>query len=563
MQKILRCATINRGSPVFRSAGGIVSGTSCSFFIRLFVQKRYQTLLVLGVAVAMLMSGCAMVGPNFQTPEATVNDSWLEADVKAVKTDSTDYLEWWKNFNDPTLDALIQKAYAQNLTLQIAGLRVYEARAILGIAAGSLYPQVQSAQGALEAVNLSKNAEPVSNLPESVGSLVDTNFNNYRVGLDAGWELDFWGRFRRGVESADANLAATIASYDDILVTLTGEVAIAYTLLRTLEERLIYTRSNVAIQQRSLEIADVRFRNGLVTELDVQLARSLLGLTTAVVPDLQAGIRKTKLALSLLLGLPPSDLRDILGDSGKIPVAPEIVAVGIPADLLRRRPDIRRSMLTAASQSSRIGVAKADMYPSFRLLGAIGYAADSSGDLFDSDSSFGLGVVKFNWNILNYGRLRNKVRVQDAIFQQLVTGYQNTVLNAAREVEDGLVSFIKAKQKVTSLKEAVEASRRSVDLAETQYRDGIISYSLVLDAQRSLVLTEDQLTAARGKVARGLIATYKALGGGWQIREGNALISTELQSTMSERTDWGGLMEPAAVKPVPDDKRGSWRSPDW
>lgn len=558
-----KCSTVWRGRSWIAAPSSSGRGTPYSALIRRLICGNSHILTIGVVLAAMLMSGCAKVGPNFQKPGAAVSESWLDGENQAVKTDSVDYREWWKNFNDPTLDTLIEKAYEQNLPLQIAGLHVYEARAILGVAAGSLYPQVQSAQGSLETVRLSENAEPVSNLPPAVGSLVDTSFNNYRLGLDAAWELDFWGRFRRGLESADANFAATIASYDNILVTLTGEVAIAYILLRTLEERLIYTNSNVAIQKRSLEIAGVRFRNGLVTELDVQLARSLLGLTASVVPDLQAAIRKTKLALCLLLGMPPSELSDILGDSGKIPVAPEIVAVGIPADLLRRRPDIRSSMLTAISQSARIGVAKADMYPSFRLLGSIGYAADSGGDIFDSDSFFGFGVVKFNWNILNYGRIKNNVRVEDARFQQLVANYQNTVLNAAREVEDGLVSFLKAKQKVVNLEEAVEASRRSVKLAETQYRDGIISYSLVLDAQRSLVLTEDQLTAARGKVARGLIATYKALGGGWQIREGKTFIKDELQKTMSERTDWGGLMNPAAVKPVPADQRGSWRSPDW
>lgn len=524
--------------------------------------NRDLRVLALLFSTILFISGCAKVGPNFQIPDAAVEEAWLAGEHQSVKTDSVDYQEWWKNFNDPALDTLIQKAYEQNLTLQIAGLRVYAARALLGSVTSSLYPQVQSGLGGFDTVRLSKNAEPISNLPDSVGSLVDTSFSNYRLALDAAWEVDFWGRFRRGVESADANLAATIASYDDFLVTLTGEVAIAYIFLRTLEERLVYTRSNEAIQQRSLEIADVRFRNGMVTELDVQLARSLLGITQSVIPDLQAGIRKAKLSLSLLLGMPPSDLKNILGVSGKIPSTPDNVAIGIPADLLRRRPDIRKSMLEAASQSAKIGVAKADMYPAFRLIGSIGNASDSSGDLFSSDSLFGIGAIRFNWKILNYGRLRNNVRIEDALFQQLVAGYQLTVLNAAREVEDGLVSFLRAKEQVVYLEKTVEASRRSVELAQTQYRDGVISYSLVLDAQRSLVLTEDKLAAARGKAARGLIATYKALGGGWQIREDNAYVPDEVQATMSERTNWGELMEPAAVTPVPADKRGSWRPPD-
>ena len=364
------------------------------------------------------------------------------------------------------------------------------------------------------------------------------------------------------MESADANLAATIATYDDFLVTLTGEVATAYVLLRTLEERLAYASSNVAIQARSLEIAQVRFRNGLVTELDVQLARSLLGTTKATIPEIQIGIRKTKLALSLLLGMPPSELREILGGAGKIPMTPESVAVGIPADLLRRRPDIRRSELQAAAQSARIGIAQADLYPAFRLIGSIGYAADSTGNLLESDSFTGFGGIGFNWKFLNYGRLRNNVRVQDARFQQLVAAYKNTVLNAAREVEDGLVTFVRARDRVTSLTDSVTASKRAVKLAETQYRDGVISFTLVLDAQQFLLLTQDLLTAARGEVARGLIATYKALGGGWQLRDGKPFIPEAVKATMSERTNWGKLLAPYAVEPVPAEKRGAWRAPD-
>ena len=514
------------------------------------------------LTAVLLVSGCAVVGPNFQKPDAAVNEAWSDAEEQAISAEPAEHREWWKNFNDPVLDTLIQTAYEQSLTLQVAGLRVYEARAILGVAAGTLYPQGQSIGASASRIELSENAEPISNLPPAVGSLVDTSFSNYRLGLDAAWELDFWGRFRRGVESADANLAATIATYDAILVTLTGEVATAYVLLRTLEERLAFARSNVAVQQRSYEIADVRFRNGLVTELDVQLARTLLGNTKATIPVIETGIRKAKLALSVLLGMPPGDLRDILGEPGTIPVSPENVAVGIPADLLRRRPDIRRSELQAAAQSARIGIAKADMYPAFRLIGTVGYTADSTGDLLESDSVAGIGAIGFNWKFLNYGRLRNNVRVQDAKFQQLVAAYENTVLNAAREVEDGLVRFLRAREQVTYLTDSVEASKRAVELAQTQYRDGVISYTLVLDAQQFMLLNEDQLTAARGKVASSLVATYKALGGGWQIREGNDFIPAPVKDSMGKRTNWGDLLEPAAVEPVPADQRGTWRAPD-
>jgi NodT family efflux transporter outer membrane factor (OMF) lipoprotein len=412
-------------------------------------------------------------------------------------------------------------------------------------------------------LQISENAEPVSNLPSVVSDLVDTDFNRYGTSLDAAWELDFWGRFRRGVESADANLAASLATYDDFLVTLTGEVAAAYILLRTLEERLAYAENNVAIQARSLEIAETRFRNGLVTELDVQLARALLGNTQSTIPELQRGITQTRLALSLLLGMPPSDLEAIVGGRGTIPATPQSIALGAPADLLRRRPDIRRAELQAAAQSARIGIAEADKYPAFRLIGGVGYAADSTGDLFDSGSDVHLAAFTFNWNFLNYGRVRNRVRVEDARFQQAATLYQNTVLNAAREVESGLTGYLKARERVVSLTESVDASRRAVDLAQTQYRDGVISYTLVLDAQQFLLLNEDQLTVARGAVARNLIATYKALGGGWQMRESGPLVPQETREEMRKRTNWGELLEDDAVTPVSAEERGSWRAPDF
>lgn len=528
----------------------------------IFSQHVYARILAL-LGATLLVSSCAMVGPDFQKPEADVTEAWSGVDEPGISTESIDYRDWWKNFNDPVLDTLIQTAYEQNLTLQVAGLRVYEARAILGVAAGTLYPQAQSARASATAFQLSENADPIANLPPAVGSLVDPSFNRYGMSLDAAWELDFWGRFRRGVESADANLAASIATYDDILVTLTGEVATAYVLLRTLEERLSTANSNVAIQARSLEIADVRFRNGLVTELDVQLARTLLGNTRATIPTLETGIRQAKLALSLLLGMPPGDLDSILAGAGSIPTSPENVAVGIPADLLRRRPDIRRSELQAAAQSARIGIARADMFPSVRLVGTVGYAAATTSDILDSNSNFGLGAIGFDWKFLNYGRLRNNVRVQDAQFQQLVTAYQNTVLNAAREVEDGLVSFVNARERVQYLTESTTAAKRAVELSQVQYRDGIISYTLVLDAQQFMLLNEDQLTAARGEVASSLIATYKALGGGWQIREGKAFIPEAVKDTMDKRTNWGELLDdPASVEPVPAEQRGSWRAPD-
>jgi NodT family efflux transporter outer membrane factor (OMF) lipoprotein len=512
--------------------------------------------------VTALVGGCTTVGPDFETPESDVAEGWLETEDQRISSRAGDNDEWWKAFNDPVLESLIQQAAEQNKTLQIAGLRVFEARANLGIAAGSMYPQVQQAGGSVGRVQISENADPISNLPDSIAQSVDTSFGNYRLGFDASWELDFWGRFSRTVESADANMAATLASYDDVLVTLFGEVAGAYVLLRTFEEQLAVAESNVAIQQRSLEISETRNRNQLTTELDPQIARAFLRDTQALVPPLTAAIRKVKNALCLLLGKPPGALDAELSAGAAIPVPPTEVTIGIPAELLRRRPDIRRAEALAASQSARIGIAKAEMYPAFSLLGNVGLAANKGSDLFDSDSLRGLGLVGFRWNILNYGRIRNLVRVEDARFQQLIVNYQNTVLRAAREVEDSTANFIAAQEEAVFLEDGAIASQRAVDLSLIQYRDGTADYTRVLDAQRFLLLQQSGLTRARGKAAGSVVALYKALGGGWEQRNLDSLVSDETKNTMRERSNWGALLDAEAVEPVPAEERGGWRAPD-
>jgi NodT family efflux transporter outer membrane factor (OMF) lipoprotein len=509
-----------------------------------------------------LVGGCATVGPDFQTPESDVAENWLESDDERITAISGDYAEWWQTFNDPVLTSLIEQAHENNKTLEIAGLRVFEARAILGIAAGNRYPQVQQAGGSVGRVNLSKNAEPIANLPANVADSFDDSFGNYRLGFDVAWEADFWGKFGRAVESADANMAATIATYDDVLVTLTGEVAAAYMQLRTLEERLAVAESNVAIQQRSLEISEARNRNQLTTELDPQIARAFLRSTEATIPGLKIAIRQVRNALCLLLGKTPGALDAQLNAGNGIPVAPAEVLMGIPAELLRRRPDIRRAELRAASQSARIGIAKADMYPAFSLLGNIGLAANKGSDLFDSDSVSGFGLVGFRWNILNYGRIRSLVRVEDARFQQLIVNYENTVLKAAREVEDATTSFISTQEQVAILADGAKASKRALDLSLIQYREGTADYTRVLDSQRFLLLQQDHLTRSRGRVAESLVRLYKSLGGGWERRSLDSLISDETKEVMRERSNWGALLEAESVEPVPAEKRGGWRAPD-
>ena len=500
--------------------------------------------LLAGVAVAALfLSACTNVGPDFEQPEGPEFEGWLESADERIAPDAGDHREWWKNFNDPALEALIQHAYRNNPTLEIAGLRVYEGRANLGIASGFKYPQIQRLSGGVERIQLSENAEPIGNLPQAVIDGADLSFTNYRVGFDAVWEIDFWGRFSRIEQVAVANLSARTAAYDAVLVSLTGEVASTYILLRTLEERLAVARANERIQKRGFEISSVRYRNELTSELDPSQARVLLANTRALIPRLESSLRQAENALSQLLGMSPGGVRGIIGDAGGIPQTPSTVAVGLPADLLRRRPDIRQAEFLAATQSASIGVAKADLYPAFRLGGSIGYAAGSTGDLADSDSVFGVGGIRFSWNIFNYGRIKNKVRANDARFQQTLAGYERAVLNAAREVENGQTAFLRSHEEVRHLQESSEAAERAVDIALTQYRDGIVDYNSVLLTQRSLLLQQDLLTSARGRLAGNLVGLYRALGGGWQLREGNEFVSEEVRETMRQRTDWDDLLD--------------------
>ena len=513
------------------------------------------------IFVIFLSQGCTVLGPDFIQPEAPVSDQWLGVDDSQVSTSQAEFSDWWMVFNDPVLDNLVQKAYQQNLPLQIAGIRILEARAQLGIAVGNIYPQQVQSRGAIAQVELSENS------PNS-SSALDASFRDANIGLDVGWELDLWGRFVRGVEAADADLLSSIADYDDVLISLTASVATAYILIQTFEERLAIAKANVEIQKRSLGIADIRFQNGITTELDVQQARTLLLNTQATIPALQIGLQQSRHALSFLLGLTPSNLDDLLEGPGVIPTAPAEVAVGIPAELLRRRPDIRRAELQAAAQSARIGIAETDLYPQFTLLGSIGLRASDTfssdlGDLFELDSIEAFGGPSFSWNIFNFGRIKNNVRVQDARFQQLIVNYQNTVLEASREVEDALVGFLRAKEQVEFLAESVEAAERSVDLALLQYRDGVTDYQRVLDTQEALVAQQDILTSSRGDIATNLVSMYRALGGGWEIRQGNEFVPAATKEQMKERTDWGELLEPGTEEILDSEKEKHFRKPDW
>ena len=536
------------------------------------VRARAQRVAVV-FTVAVLVSGCTTLGPEFKTPESDVQEEWLDAQSPEFKPEAPpDDGRWWTVFGDPVLDRLIEVAYQQNLTLKQAGLRILEARAQLGIAVGSLYPQQQQATADSTYVRASRNAA------NTAGG--DLNFWNHDVGLTAGWEIDFWGRFARGIESADASLLASVASYDDVLVGLTAQVAAAYITVRTFEERIAIATGNIKLQERGLRLARVRYRNGDTTELDVNQAETLLRGTQASVPSFESGRRQSINALATLLGVTPAEayvlLEGATEQAAAIPAAPAEVTVGIPAELLRRRPDVRLAELQAWAQSAAIGVAQADLYPSIALFGTIGLNTGGStntsrngsvdlGDLFDTDALRFQGGPSLTWNVFNYGRIKNSVRVQDARLQQLLVNYQNTVLRAGQEVEDAMAGFLQSQRQAEFLKQGVAAAQRSVDIALVQYRDGATDYTTVLDTQRSLLSQQDQFTATRGSIAQNLVSMYRGLGGGWQIREGQEFVSEETRAVMRERTDWGGLLDPEAVEdiPSPDEARETLRKPDW
>jgi len=489
------------------------------------------------VLTTMLLSACAAVGPEYVQPEAPLPDAW-QMSPAGLKATEYELVDWWEAFNDPVLDDLVSRAHQQNLTLELAGLRVLESRAQLGIATGAQYPQQQAASGGVNRISPSENA-----------GQGDTNFSQYDLGVGLVWELDFWGRYRRGIESADAAMLASIANYDSVMVLVTAQVVDTYIVIRTLEEQLRIAQENLKLQRRSYNIADVLYRNGESNELDVQQALTLLLSTKATVPQIQVQERLAKNALSTLLGKPSSYVDDILG-SGEIPTVPAEIALGIPADLLRRRPDVRQAELQAVAQNSLVGVATADLYPSIAINGSFGIVSISkdvggggASNLFSSDSISYTAGVNFNWPILNYGRIRNNIRVQDARLQQALVNYQDVVLKAARETDDAIVSLAGTQEQEPILADSVEAAKRSNDLSMVRYTEGFSGYQRVLDAQQALIRQQNSYVQNRGLSARNVVAIYKALGGGWEVRQGRPFVDENTLTVMRERTNWGSLLD--------------------
>ena len=485
-------------------------------------------LLILCVAVGLL-SGCQIgtwrkngfkVGPNYVKPTAPVSQDWIvdnaapESSIHGTQFDRDRQQQclWWKQFNDPILDELVEQAFQTNLDVKAASYRVMQARWNRSATAGTLFPQTQQVTGSYNRSLRSVNASGINGI-----SGIPRYNTSWDTGFDMNWEVDFWGRIRRSIIAADANWDASVEDLDDVLVTLVADVASTYMEIRSIDRRLAFARQNLEIQEGTLEINESKLQLKEISAIDVEQAKTNLYQTEASIPQLLESRRQLQNRLSILLGIPPTDLNVILGD-GDIPVVPETVVVGIPADLLRRRPDIRAAERRVAVQSEQVGITAADLYPTFSLSGSLGLSAGQLNNLLDPRSVTGSVSPGLRWNILNYGQLTNLVRVQEQALLEEVVNYQSAVLTAQQEVEDAMAQFLYARRQYETLQKAVVAAEEAVRLGEIQWREGEVEYNQIFNLQATLVSLQDELVQSELRIAQGMVEVYRALGGGWEIR---------------------------------------------
>lgn len=514
-------------------------------------------LRLLRLILLCLVSGCTVVGPDFEgvaTP--ALPSSW---DATAAAADSETISAWWQLFDDPALTELVRRGAAQNLSLQAAGLRIVQARAALGISDALRLPQQTQVNGGLAYIYRDRD-----------------DLTSASLSLDTGWELDIWGKYARGIESAEANLYASIASYRNVLVSLTAEIARNYINYRTAEERIYLSRRNIAIQQRVVEMTQVQYDSGNVSELDVQQARTQLYATQSSLPALDTARAQARNALAVLLGVRPEDIAPLLAlpaqeqaadldrslqrigrddvvnasydEASVIPSVPP-VSDQVDPSLLLRRPDLQVAELAARAQSAQIGVAEADLYPQFFLSGSIGASqtvrAGNSFDLGDAvTASIGPGLT---WNVFQFDRLRNQVRIRDAQFQESLVNYSQTVLQAISEVSNALEAYRYSVLRSQYDFRAVQSSIRAFNLSATQYDNGLVSYQRLLSTVEKMTLREDAYAQTRGDIATQAVALYKALGGGWQPFAGQPLLPAATVEQMKSRVNWGDYLQPSVI----------------
>jgi multidrug efflux system outer membrane protein len=468
----------------------------------------HDWLLMAGLCLSIL-SGC-MVGPNYQPPQADVPAHWAGPEPAATTAlPGVDLAQWWTVFDDTILASLEERAVRSNLDLMQAEARIRQARAARGIAASGLGPTLDATS------SFQRSRSPGRSSNGQDGSNRGLVGNNYDAGFDAGWELDVFGGIRRNVEAADADLLASEESRRDVLVTLTAEVARNYIELRAFQERIDIARQNLALQQHTARLTRQRFEGGFVAGLDVANANAQVATTASQIPLLEAAARQSIYALSILLGQPPAALVPELAPASAIPAAPPAAPAGVPSDLLRRRPDIRRAEAEIHAATARIGVATADLFPRFTITGSAGFASgDFSSWLTWAQRFWSIGPSA-NWRLFDTGRTQSNIAQQEALQEQTLITYRQTVLTALQEVENALIASAKEQERRLSLISAVAANRKAVSLARTLYTEGQTDFLSVLDAQRSLFLTEETLVLSTSAVSTDLVALYKAIGGGW------------------------------------------------
>lgn len=473
--------------------------------------------VVLLIACMLLpLAGCTMVGPDYTSPAVDAAGQWhtpLEKGLNDGQAARENLAGWWAVLDDPMLDSLEQRAMHGNLGLQEAAARVREARALRGIDEAALWPSLDSRAK----VSTRRNSENSGDGKE--GGL-------YAVGFDAGWELDIFGGRRRAVEAAQAEMEASEAALHDVLVSLTAEIALNYVDVRTIQARLAAAEANLAAQQKTYELNLSRYRAGLLYELAVQQSLYLLEHSRSQIPPLQAALGKARNRLAVLLGQNPGALDKELSANRAVPVPPANVAVGVPADTLRRRPDVRRAERGLAAATARIGVATADLYPKFRLLGSIGLESLTAENLTEWPSRTWSAGPSISWKIFDAGAVRRNIEVQNARQEQALRRYESAVLGAREEVENGLLAYAREQNRHDSLEKAVDAARKAEMLARDRFKAGLVDFSNVLDAQRAMLAYEDELAGSKGTVTANLIRLYKALGGGWQSMADNGVGET-------------------------------------
>jgi NodT family efflux transporter outer membrane factor (OMF) lipoprotein len=492
-------------------------------------------------AVAVLAAACAPLGPDFREPDSDWLRTWQPELYQPGDGDANDGLEladWWQQFEDPALPVLLEIARRENPGLRIAGLRILESRAVLGIASGSRLPQVQRIDAAARAVGVD----------DSGGLDPDRSTREGSLGLTVAWELDFWGRFRRAVEAADALYLASVTAQRDVQVLLTAEVVARFYAYKAALRRRDIARHNAALQHRSLEITERLFASGQTAELDLQQAKSQYLATRASIPGLEILVLQQRNALCALLGRPPAALPELTGVDGSLPQLQPQRIPALPAQLLQRRPDVRTAAWQAAAQSARIGIARADLFPALSLTGNLAWA-DNGGAQIRSNSTLSAGAA-LRWNIFNYGRLENAVRVEDARLQQALENYRQVVLQAARETDDAALQVLYTASRQADLDGSLAAAERALELATRRYQEGYSDFQRVLDAQRAVATQADRAVANHSDHLQAVVALHKALGGGWRVATtAEDLLPASVRTQMRERSDWDNLLDEAPADP--------------